>query len=75
MMAIPSRTVRCKVGLPPDVHSRTVPANGERSRKVTKRSHPVALGFLYAQGLSDGGDTDPIAMDGALGMSGGFNVF
>ena len=49
--------------------------NGERSRKVTKRSRPVACGFLYTRGLSDGGDTDPIAMDGALGMSGDFDVF
>ena len=32
---------------PPDVHSRTVPANDERSRKVTKRGRQAALGFLY----------------------------
>ena len=75
MTAIPSRTVRCKIGLPPDIHSQTVPANGERSRKVTKRSCQVAFGFLYTRGSSDGGDTDLIAMDGALGMSRGFNVF
>ena len=54
---------------PPDVHSRTVPANDERSRKVSKTGRQVALGFLYTRGSIDGswGDSDLIANGWYLG--------